>query len=328
MSHANISIFVPHVGCPNQCSFCNQYCITGHTAAPTVDDVRVAVKTAVASGVSSECEIAFFGGSFTAIERGYMTELLAAAKPFVDDGTVRGIRISTRPDAIDDEVLRLVKGYGVTAIELGAQSMNDKVLQLNRRGHTAEDVERAAGLIKAAGFELGLQMMTALYGSSDADDTQTARRFIELEPDTVRIYPTIVLRGTYLAELAAAGSYIPDSVEHASDICAELLMLFRGAGVRVIRTGLHTIDEGSFVGGPWHPAFGEICESKIYRRIIAGSLQAGRSYTVFVAPSEVSKAIGQHRSNVEYFSTVGCTVAVRPDLSLKKYEVKTEEAKG
>lgn len=328
MSHANISIFVPHVGCPNQCSFCNQYCITGHTAAPTADDVRAAVQTALAAGVGRDSEIAFFGGSFTAIERGYMTALLAAAKPFVDDGRVGGIRISTRPDAIDDEVLRLLKGYGVTAIELGAQSMNDTVLQLNRRGHTAADVERAARLIKAAGFELGLQMMTALYSSSDAEDIETALRFIELHPDTVRIYPTIVLRGTYLAELASSGVYIPDSVEHASDLCAELLMNFRSAGIRVIRTGLHTIDEGALVGGPWHPAFGEICESKIYRRLIAKRLQAGQNYTVYVAPSEVSKAIGQHRSNIDYFRSVGCKVAVRSDPSLKKYEVKTEEAKG
>lgn len=327
MSHANISVFVPHIGCPNQCSFCNQYCITGHTEAPTADDVRSAVEVALSSGgTANGREIAFFGGSFTAIERGYMTELLSAAKPFVDNGSVSGIRVSTRPDAIDSEVLTLLAQYGVTAVELGAQCMNDRVLSLNRRGHTAADVYDAAKLIRERGFELGLQMMTGLYGSDDATDTYTARQFIAIGADTVRIYPTVVLRGTYLERLMGAGEYVPQTVDGAASLCARLISMFESSGIRVIRVGLHTIDENSYIGGPWHPAFGEICRSYIYRRRIAEGLRGASECTVYVAPTEVSKAIGQKRSNIEYFRTKGCNVHIKGDGSLKNDEIRIEEA--
>lgn len=327
MSHANISVFVPHIGCPNQCSFCNQYCITGHTAAPTADDVRSAVEVALSSGGTADGrEIAFFGGSFTAIERGYMTELLSAAKPFVDNGSVSGIRVSTRPDAIDSEVLTLLAQYGVTAVELGAQCMNDRVLSLNRRGHTAADVYDAAKLIRERGFELGLQMMTGLYGSDDPTDTDTARQFITIGADTVRIYPTVVLRDTYLEHLMGAGEYVPQTVDDAASLCARLTKMLESSGIRVIRVGLHTVDEGSYIGGPWHPAFGEICRSYIYRQRIAEGLHGASECTVYVAPTEVSKAIGQKRSNIEYFRTKGCNVLVKGDGSLKNDEIRIEEA--
>lgn len=150
MRKSNISIFVPHIGCPHKCSFCNQNTITGQTSAPTAQDVRDTVETALKSNGDSrfEYEIAFFGGSFTAIDREYMVSLLEAAYPYVKNGSVKGIRISTRPDFIDDEILSILKKYGVTSIELGAQNMNDKVLAANLRGHTAEDVRNAANLIK------------------------------------------------------------------------------------------------------------------------------------------------------------------------------------
>ncbi len=176
--HSNISIFVPHIGCPNKCSFCNQRYITGVCKGPGADDVGAAAAAAQSSkGYDpATTEIAFFGGSFTAINRNYMTDLLEAAAVFVRDGSVRGIRISTRPDAIDEEILGILKGYGVTSIELGAQSMNDRVLKMNNRGHTVRDVENASALIKRHGFELGLQMMTGLYGDSDSSAIHTAER--------------------------------------------------------------------------------------------------------------------------------------------------------
>ena len=170
IKHSNISIFVPHIGCPNKCSFCNQRYITGTCKAPNADDVENAVITAVKSKKydPKTTEIAFFGGSFTAINRNYMISLLEAASSFVRIGLVNGIRISTRPDAIDDEILMLLKEYNVTAIELGAQSFNNYVLKMNNRGHTAQDTEEAARLIRKHGFELGLQIMTGLY----ADDNE------------------------------------------------------------------------------------------------------------------------------------------------------------
>ncbi|MBQ3903792.1 MAG: radical SAM protein, partial [Eubacterium sp.] len=208
MKKGNISIFVPHNGCPQQCSFCNQKTITGQAYQPTAKDVDEAVQKALRKK-GYKFEIAFFGGSFTAIDRAYMTELLDAAEPYVKSGAVSGIRISTRPDYIDDEILTLLKSKGVTAIELGAQSMDDEVLSANLRGHTAADVVNASKLIKSYGFELGLQMMTGLYLDTDEKDIETARKIIELKPETVRIYPTVVLKGTYLEELYDGKAYRP-----------------------------------------------------------------------------------------------------------------------
>ncbi|WP_308753821.1 radical SAM protein, partial [uncultured Anaerotruncus sp.] len=177
MRHANLAVFVPHAGCPRRCSFCSQKSISGAREAPTGESVSALCAESARSlaGADTDAEIAFFGGSFTAIDRAYMLELLEAAAPFVG-GAFRGIRVSTRPDAVDGEVLDLLRRYGVTAVELGAQSMDDGVLMKNRRGHTAADVERAARLVREAGFELGLQMMTGLYGSDEARDFRTAER--------------------------------------------------------------------------------------------------------------------------------------------------------
>ena len=217
MSHSNIALFVAHLGCPNMCSFCNQHSITNHASTPTALDVKNAVNTAMGSKNydKSNGEIAFFGGSFTAIDREYMLELLTAAKSEIDLKNAKGIRISTRPDCIDNEILTLLKEYGVTAIELGAQSMNDEVLLKNRRGHTAQDVITASQLIKDFGFQLGLQMMTGLYGDNDEKSIETAKKIISLNPDTIRIYPTVVFKNTHLDKLCASGEYIPQTLENA-----------------------------------------------------------------------------------------------------------------
>ena len=198
---ANVSVFVPHNGCPHKCSFCDQRHITGCVSQPTSEDVKATLNIALNSlkEKSKDAEIAFFGGSFTAIDRAYMLELLDSTKEYID--TFKGIRVSTRPDAIDDEILSILKSYKVTSIELGAQSMVDDVLLSNERGHNVEDVRKASKLIRSYGFSLGLQMMTSLYKSSEEDDIYTAQEFIKLKPDTVRIYPTVVLNNTTLADL-------------------------------------------------------------------------------------------------------------------------------
>ncbi|MBR6573220.1 MAG: radical SAM protein [Clostridia bacterium] len=329
MSHANISIFVPHLGCPNKCSFCNQCHITGKVEQPTPSDIDIAVEKAMSSKNYSneDTEIAFFGGSFTAIDRDYMVSLLNVASKYVKNNTVKGIRISTRPDYIDAEILDILKSYGVTAIELGAQSMVDSVLDKNDRGHKAEDVEKASKLIKDYGFELGLQMMTGLYTDTNEGSLYTAKKIIELKPKTVRIYPTIVLDNTRLAELFKTGEYIPQTVDEAAQLVVSLTKMFENNNISVIRVGLHTIDEDSYVAGPWHAAFGELCESIKYYELITSKLEKQGTYNVFVNDSEISKAIGQSKSNIKKLNELGIKVKIMGDKALDKYEIKVREVK-
>lgn len=321
--HSNISIFIPHLGCPNMCSFCNQRTISHTVSAPSADEIKATLETACENLPDGTAEIAFFGGSFTAIERGYMTSLLEVSYPFVQGGAVSGIRISTRPDCIDRDVLGVLKKYGVTAIELGAQSMDDSVLAANDRGHTVDDVRKASALIKEYGFELGLQMMTGLYKSDPEKDLQTAREIILINPETVRIYPTVILKGTRLGELYVRGDFVPYSFETAAEICADMLEMFEQSGIRVIKLGLHASEtvEEDMLGGFYHPAFREICEGILFRRAIEEKLTDGKSFTVYTAPNAVSKAAGHKRCNVDYFGEKGVMLKIRPDEKLKNREI-------
>lgn len=324
--HSNISIFVPHIGCPNKCSFCNQRYITGTCKAPRATDVEEAVITAVKSKKydSKTTEIAFFGGSFTAINRNYMLSLLEAASSFVRIGLVSGIRVSTRPDAIDDEILMLLKEYNVTAIELGAQSLNDHVLKMNNRGHTAKDVERASALIKKHGFELGLQIMTGLYADDNESAMRTAKQIIEIHPDTVRIYPTIVLKDTDLAALYIDGIYKPQTLGDAIKLSAKLYIMLTNAGINVIRLGLHSIEKEAYIAGPWHPAFSELCQSQIMLTKVLTHLFDKGDYTIFVGKSDVSKMTGQRKSNLKYLKSRGFNCKVKIDENLDNLEFKIE----
>lgn len=327
---ANVAVFVPHIGCPHACAFCDQRQISGKTVPVSPDEVR---KTA-ADGIknlgeaAADSEFAFFGGSFTAVKKSYMVSLLEAATGFVGPGGYRGIRISTRPDAIDGEILAILKQYGVTAIELGAQSMDDEVLRKNRRGHTAADVENASGLIRRAGFELGLQMMTGLYFDTDAGAEETARRLAALGPATVRIYPTIVLRGTLLERLYRQGLYLPQTLDGAVSLCSRLLGFFEERGIKVIRLGLHqtqSLAEG-YAAGPMHPAFGELCENARYlekARKCLRSVEKRRETVLFVHPAAVSKLIGQHRRNIETLEKeFNIKIKVVQDPALPEQEIK------
>ena len=342
MKHANISLFVPHQGCPHQCSFCNQKTISGSVKELTPAEVKATLEQAVNDGVDPQnTEIAFFGGSFTAINRDYMISLLEEAKPFIEAGSFCGIRISTRPDAIDDEVLRILKRYGVTSIELGAQSTDEQVLLLNHRGHTHDDIIKASKLIKKHGFSLGLQMMTGLLGDTPEKSLRTAEDIISLRPDTVRIYPTIVLEGTYLGELYKKGDYRPQTVEEAVDACAKFLKRFYEENITVIRLGLHSggnVEEG-YLSGPYHPAFGELCESKIYlekaKEILSEkypvenknicSLSQKRIITIYVNDREISKMTGQRSVNKIALKRAGWEVSVKGMKTLKKYEIVVQE---
>lgn len=322
MKHANVAFFVPMVGCPHRCSFCDQNSITGESGIPTPEEVDKTLKKAARElhGFAEKSEIAFFGGSFTMIPKELMVSLLEPAKKWVDRKAFSGIRISTRPDAIDEEVLALLKEYGVTSIELGAQSCNNAVLEKNRRGHTFEDTQKAAALIKEKGFSLGLQMMTGMPGSTKDDDITTGARFAALAPETMRIYPTLVLKNTLMEKWYEDGEYTPQTVEEAAVTCAELLDIFDLYKIRVIRLGLHAEEslEENLVAGPYHPAFREICESLRFRKKIEPLLTRlpKGSYELKVNPGEISKCSGQKRANVERWLAMGYAVKVVGDQKM------------
>lgn len=317
--HNNISIFIPHEGCPHTCAFCNQRSISGKQSAPSADEVARLVSSAYERITDkSDTEIAFFGGSFTAIDREYMIALLKCVQSFLGEGGFQGIRLSTRPDCISEEILDILKEYRVTAIELGAQSMDDRVLLLNERGHTAADVEAAAKLIKSYGFRLGLQMMVGLYGSTPELDIKTADRLIALSPNEVRIYPTVILKGTGLEAYYNNGSYKVYNLDTAVKLCALLLDKFENAGISVIKLGLHASSdvERDMAGGIYHPAFRELCESYRYRNLIENSLPQGCTAAELTVPATVlSKALGQKRANIEYFRGKGIDLSVKPSAS-------------
>ena len=328
MKHANISLFVPHMGCPHQCSFCNQKTISGSVKELTPQEVTETLNKALLDNNEPQnTEIAFFGGSFTAIPRQYMISLLDAAKPFIKNGFFSGIRISTRPDAIDEDILDILKKYNVQSIELGAQSTDEEVLKLNRRGHTSQDIFNASKLIKENGFSLGLQMMTGLLGDTDEKSLKTCNDIISMSPDTVRIYPTIVLEGTCLGEMYKNGEYAPQTLENAVNLCAKLLKKFYDNNIKVIRLGLHSggnVEEG-FVAGPYHPAFGELCESEIYLECARKLLKDvnEKNVTLYVNPREISKMTGQKGYNKKALSDEGYIITIKGDESLSKYEIKS-----
>lgn len=296
---------------------------------PTEKDIDNAVKAAVTSAKNYDYEIAFFGGSFTAIDREYMLSLLKCAYKYVENKTVSGIRLSTRPDAIDEEILTILKKYGVTSIELGAQSMCDDVLTANLRGHTAEDVKVSSRLIKEYGFSLGLQMMTGLYKSSFEKDIFTAKEIILLAPDTVRIYPTITIENTMLGTLYGSGEYKPNTLEESVNLCALLLKMFSENNIEVIRLGLHYSDdlEKGMLYNNYHPAFKELCESKImldeFLRLCGEkNIPTDTALNVAVNPKSVSKFVGQKRANISKLLEMGYDVKAVQDGKLGMYELR------
>ena len=301
-----IPVFVPHLGCPNDCVFCNQRRISGHMLPAGAETVRNAIENAAAlTPPGTKRQLAFYGGSFTAIPVAEQTALFEAAKPYLDDGTISSIRLSTRPDAIDAETLARLKKYSVQTVELGAQSLCDKVLWLSNRGHTAKEVEDAAIMVKQAGFELILQMMTGLPGDTDESCVETAKKIIALRPDGVRIYPTVIVRDTELYDMWKAGTYKEHTVSDAVRVCAKITKLFDEAGIPIIRMGLNPTEDlsgGDAVGGAYHPALGELVRSRMMLdkavKLLDG-VEPDKRVVLGVNKSDVSKMIGQHRCNAE-----------------------------
>ena len=305
-----LPVFIPHLGCPYSCVYCNQHEITAPDASAIpgkeqADPLADLDRLLDLPPDGEKRELAFYGGSFTALPVKQQLRLLNPAAAALADGRITSVRLSTRPDAIDPETLDRLRSYGVRTVELGAQSMRDEVLLLCGRGHTAQNVRNAAKMVKEAGFQLVLQMMTGLPGDDDDGALYTARELIALQPDAIRVYPTVVVQGTRLAELWQAGEYREHTVEDAVRVCAKLLHLFEEAGIPVIRLGLNPTEElsrGAALAGAYHPALGELVRSRILRNCLEEKLYAldcaGKIVMVTVPPNLLSQAIGQHRCNV------------------------------
>ncbi len=308
MRHINIPIFIPHLGCPNNCVFCNQRSISGHIDFD-ISSVRGEIEEVLSGAREGDrYEIAFFGGSFTGIDRTLMTELLDIAESYVTDGKVESIRLSTRPDYIDDEILDILSRYSVRTVELGLQSMCDEVLMASRRGHSAERAREASRLIKSRGFSLIGQMMIGLPASDGEREEYTAREICALGADGARVYPTVVFYDTELCDMARAGHYTPLELDDAVLRTARVLDIFDRAGVPAIRVGLcaseNLANEEKVYGGANHAAIGELAMNELYFSRISASLDAlekhdfsGKILTVFVSSGNISKAIGQKKKN-------------------------------
>jgi len=311
MRHYNIPIFIPHLACPFRCIFCDQKIISAQKKVPTPDDLQQIVARVLSTiPPSAEVEIAFFGGNFTAIDKERQGLYLKAVQPYLQRGQVKGIRVSTRPDCLDPSELAFLASYGVQVIELGIQSFCDEVLTASQRGYTAEKAAAACQLVKKSGFKLGIQLMPGLPGDNRERISATTERTIELKPDMVRIYPTVVLAGTELAEMMARGEYQPLTVEEAVEISADMFMRFQRQGIDVIRVGLHNgedlQDEGNIKGGAYHPALGELVEQAVfYRQTLAllksypYSLVEGRPLLFTVNKKDISKFVGYRKRNLK-----------------------------
>lgn len=298
MKHRNIPFFVPHAGCPNACVFCSQVKITGKSIEKDAEAERCELEELLSSVVpepDTDSRIAFFGGSFTAIDRARMTGLLEIADKYIEKGIASGIRISTRPDCIDDEILALLSEYRVTEIELGIQSTDDRVLELSGRGHTAKQSFSAAEKVVKKGFVLGGQMMTGLPGATGESEIQTARDIVSMGARESRIYPTVVFEGTELLAMTNRGEYSPLTTEEAVSRSAACLRIFLDAGVNVLRIGLHSSEnlaEAPF--GATHPSIGELVKGRMLADYIAekcGSC-SGETLCLSVGRSELSMLTG------------------------------------
>ena len=308
--HNIIPIFVPHVGCPHDCVFCNQKKITGVSTDMTKQEVDSTIKSYLKTipETNKTLEVAFYGGSFTAIDRGVQRDFLEVANSYKMSGKVDRIRLSTRPDCIDREELQMLKENGVDIIELGVQSLDQHVLDASNRGHSKQDVYEAVKLIREFGFTLGLQMMLGLPEDTKDKSIATAKELISLKPDLVRIYPTLIVKETFLQELYEKGDYIPLSVDEAVEISSIALMMFELANINVIRIGLQPTENicsesGEVVAGPFHPSFRQLVESRIYKIVLDKFFEThtilGEDISIEVSNKEISNLVGQKSENTK-----------------------------
>ena len=326
MKHCNIPIFIPELACPHQCVFCNQEKISGTFSVPKPNEIAEIIDSYLETiPKNREINIAFFGGSFTGIPRNEMVAYLKEAYKYVMSGEVQGIRISTKPDYITEEILDILEQYGVTAIELGAQSTNNKILVKSGRGHKFDAIENAAKLIRKRNFELGLQMMLGLPHDTLELSIQTANDIVRLKADTTRIYPTVVVEGTVLEKMYHKGDYKVLSLEEAVFWSKEVLKIFNKANIKVLRVGLHPSEElelgKSLVAGPIHPSFKEMVLSALWHDILIEKLNKKGMATIQVSKQQLNYAIGYKGANRANLKTKGYTTKFSADINLKDFEL-------
>ena len=337
-----IPVFVPHLGCPNDCIFCNQRSISGQKKNITKEEAKKTIDNFL-SGIKdkdAKKEIAFFGGSFTGIDEKLQEELLQIAYEYIEKGEVDSIRISTRPDYINKEILKRLKKYKVKTIELGVQSANDYILGRANRGHTFADVKRASKLIRWYGFNLGHQMMVGLPESTRQDEINTAKTLIKLKPKMVRIYPVLVIKGTKLEKEYDEGIYEPLPLVQAVETCKQLVRMFTDKKIEVIRVGLQNTDEicepgnkeSEVVAGPFHPAFGQLVESSMWYDAIVEKIKKlnvkVKEVEVTVNPIDINNVIGHKKENViKLKDTYEVDLIVKQDEKIRQGKSKIEVTK-
>lgn len=303
--HANIPLFIPHLGCPKQCVFCNQHTISGAVCFRR-EDIREQIDAALATIMPQiPCEIAFFGGSFTGIDRELMIWLLDLAEEYVHRGSVQSIRFSTRPDYITPEIVSILSRYSIGMAELGIQSMSDRILTACHRGHMASETVQACRLLQNAGIPYGGQMMIGLPEATIDDEIACAQAIASLGCTESRIYPTIVFRHTPLSGMWENGMYQPLTVEEAVERSAAALEVFLENGVRCLRIGLcdsENLHGSEYLTGPLHPAIGERVGSRVYLHRIEKAIDTqgilhSDTLTIEVPQGDISLAIGQKKEN-------------------------------
>ncbi len=317
-----IPIFIPHGGCRHRCVFCNQVSITGQReTALEPSRVRREIQRFLGhkKGPRAPVQISFYGGNFLGLSENRIRCLLDVAAEFVASRTVDSLRFSTRPDTIDGERLGWLADYPVDTIEIGAQSLHDRVLRASNRGHTARHTETAMRLLKSKGYETGLQLMLGLPGDSGAGVLDTGRRALALGPDFVRLYPVVVLKDSALADQFTTGLYKPLPLDTAVALTAQLYRLFVTGGVRVVRMGLQaSVDltpDSTILAGPFHPAFGQLVITSLFfnsvRRELARVDNPGHTISIAVNPRSVSNLRGQKNSTVNSLKRLYTTNTIR-----------------
>lgn len=333
MKPVTVPFFISHQGCPHTCIFCDQRTISGADGAlPAAADIRAKVGLWRSTACGRPLEVAFFGGSFSALPETVQSALLDPLQELLNDGIVDSVRISTRPDYVDDARVEWLSARGVHTIELGVQSLDDTVLSASGRGHSVADSLSAIRCVKMRGLRAGVQLMPGLPGETTLSAVTSLDRAIAAGADFIRIYPTIVLQGTGLAQQYLAGEFVPLSLENGISLCALLLQRALRAGTDVIRIGLQAdagLNSENVLAGCWHPALGQLVRSRLYADLIERVVPYGATVMVHCHPTRLSDVVGMKQSNLLQQRRRGVLMRVVPDSTVMQDEIKvqTEEAK-
>jgi len=330
-----VPIFIPHLGCPHTCAFCNQWETSGSRKLPdkVFIENQINLYLSKKSDSVTRIEVAFFGGSFTGIEKHIQEELLGTVHPYLQKNIINGIRLSTRPDYIDDSALELLKKFGVTTIELGVQSLNDGVLEASKRGHTANDSIKAIKKVKDAGFETVVQLMPGLPMDNMEISIDTAMTVCNCNPDAVRIYPVIVLKNTLLYQMYRKGEYSPLSLDEAVETCSRIYEIFNKKSIKIIRMGLHPFtdkEKMNIIAGPYNTSFGFLVKSRIKRNLIQQAMddfsvysQKLKEISLLIPEKEKEEYIGLKKSNISWLKKeynidkIYCSIKNISDIQIK-----------